>query len=180
MYRIWSSGAEYDLFEDDAAAYDPDSDPTHSPAARDVDNNGVIDATELKNFPGWFDRTDDELLLTGRTGYFRYQGNFIPGVPPIVDGQTELLFTVEGGSLSGIPGNPLFADWWTHPKGAANPETFEIWQSWNIGDPYTVSNNWIGSEDSGRFYIIPEPMTMLGVFLGVSSLTGYLRKRRMA
>ena len=70
-----------------------------------------------------------------------------------------------------------FQDWWDDPTPSGRSD---IWQTWNIGDPVQYGNGWIGSEDSGRAFIIPEPMTMLGVFLGVSSLTGYLRKRRMA
>jgi hypothetical protein len=37
----------------------------------------------------------------------------------------------------------------------------------------------VTSSDPGQMYGVPEPMTMLGVFLGVSSLTGYIRRRKL-
>gem|GEM_PF-5603351 len=163
-YKIWASNGEYRIFEilDDTSenpAVHPDYQPSDRPVAED-------------EFDGWFDDTTDELMAGGTAGYFRYQGQ-LP-VTEAFAGTTEVVFDVDTG---------VFADqivnWWTHPE--PDGTNFDIWQTWNIGNPFVTANGWTGSEDSARgVTIIPEPMTMLGVFLGVSSLTGYIRKRRMA
>ncbi len=172
-YRIWSAGSQADMYLIDGdAAYDPSQSGSPMPTARTADDE----------FPGWFDDTTDPLILSAELEYFRYQGSTVvnPQGEPVFDGQTEVVADLQLGKNGSW--DDMFANWWDSPD--ATPATFDptgdMWQSWNIGDPFTYGNGWTGSEDSGRAYIIPEPMTMLGVFLGVSSLTGYLRKRRMA
>ena len=55
---------------------------------------------------------------------------------------------------------------------------FEI--RFNIDPSDTGAPPWGAvSDDPVKFGIIPEPVTMLGVFLAVGSLGGYLRRRRM-
>lgn len=47
-----------------------------------------------------------------------------------------------------------------------------------IGD--TTSNGQWFINDDGYLKIVPEPLTMLGVFAGIAALAGYIRKRRLA
>jgi hypothetical protein len=158
-FRIWGSGGQYEIWETDSFSYNPAvPNPATSPAARPVADN---------RFPGWFDDTTDELAAGGSIGYFRFQGTATS--PLVFDGNTEVLFDVTSGKFAGA-----FTDWWYHPDGVT---TWDLWQSWNIGDPFVFSNGWVGSEDSARGYVIPEPVTMLGLFIGLTSLVGYSRKR---
>ena len=155
-YRIWSAGAEFDIFEVDTASlpYNPATDPCHSPAAR-------IDSDD---FDGWFDRNVDRLVWGGELNYFRFQGN--ASNPNNFDGESEVLASYTRGDWAG-----LMQAWWTAPDGSPA----DLWQSWNIGDPFDFSNGWTASEDSGRGYVIPEPTMMC--LLAVGTL-GLLRKRR--
>jgi hypothetical protein len=53
---------------------------------------------------------------------------------------------------------------------------------WNnyVGDPEGENNEITGEALWGIRTSVPEPLTMLGVFLGVSGLAGYMRRRRLA
>ena len=56
---------------------------------------------------------------------------------------------------------------------------FEI--RFNFDPSETSAPPWgAASDDPSKFSVIPEPVTMLGLFLGVSGLGQYLRKRRLA
>jgi len=136
-YRIWSAGAEFDIFEVDTATlpYNPATDPAHS-----------------------------RLVWGGGLSYFRFQGN--ASDPTNFDGESEVLATYTRGDWAG-----LMQAWWTAPDGSSA----DLWQSWNIGDPFVYSNGWTGSEDSGRGYVVPEP-TMV-CLLGIGALA-LIRRRR--
>jgi len=148
-YRIWSSSAEFDVFEvvSAVAPYNPALDPAHTPAARiDVDD-----------FDGWFDRNTDELALGGTLSYFRFQGNATD--VHNLDGETEVLIEITRGSFVTPPF--VFEDWWTAPDGSG----LDVWQSWNIGDPFVFSNGWTGSEDSARGFVAEVVTARLGDFV---------------
>jgi hypothetical protein len=115
-------------------------------------------------------------MAAGTLQYQRFQADLADPINMIFDGNTEVLFSADSGAWI-IPLTTYFDDWWEAPSG----EMADVWQSWNIGDPYVLSNGWTGSEDSGRFYyvVVPEPITMLGVFLGIGGLTNYMRKRKL-
>jgi hypothetical protein len=160
-YKIWAAGGEFSIWEVlDDPGYNPAQIGQHTPSDRPV----VPD-----EFPDWFDKANDELMADGTIDYFRFQGDMIGQV----DGTTDLLASFTGGAWLDTG---YFMDYWMAPQGTPS----DLWQTWNIGDPHVMSNNWTLSEDSGRGYYIgiPEPLTMLGVLLGVSSLGGYLRRRR--
>ena len=63
-------------------------------------------------------------------------------------------------------------------------ETADIRLEFNtslVGPGHPAQYDWlVTSSDPMQTYGVPEPVTMLGVFLGVSSLTGYLRRRKLA
>lgn len=165
-YRIWAGGGLFDIYLIDGdAAYNPSI----------VGNPTPADRTGLDTFPGWFDETADQLMWSGSLEYFRFQG--VANDPTVFDGQTEVLADFSTNKAGLWDGRMM--DWWTHPDGSM----YDLWQTWNIGDPFVYANGWTGSEDSARMYVevpIPEPVTMLGVVLGMGSLAGYIRKRKLA
>jgi hypothetical protein len=174
-YMIWSTGGFGDVYEMPSATYDPMAGGL-PPWARTADDE----------FPGWCATTDD-LFIGGVAEYFRFSGFTTLNEDDefIFDGETEVVIDVHHPASKVGDWDNWLLNWWDSPD-ADNPDAFtptgDIWQSWNLGDP-AYTNGWIGSEDSGRGYLavpIPEPVTMLGVFLGVSSLTGYLRRRKLA
>jgi hypothetical protein len=166
QYRIWQANGLFDIYlVQDTGVLEPF-------------DAGLVptDRTGTDEFPVWFDDTTDPLIWSGSLGYFRFEGSTIvnPQGEFIFDGNTEILgdfSTHKAGSL-----DDLFVDWWQAP-GDDEP-LYDIWQSWNIGDPFAFRDGWTGSEDSGRGYLVPEPVTMLGVLLGLGSLGGYVRKRQ--
>lgn len=179
IYRIYNANGQFDLFElTHDPLLDPGIDGTLSPSAR----------TDLDDFTtSWFDRTTDRLVMGGEIVYFRFQGQ--AGLNDI-GGETGVLLDVNRGAWSREEATQVFFDdWWQTPEfqqtqaDRTGEADSEIWQTWNIGDPGVGApqNGWILSEDSGRFYIqaVPEPITMLGVMLGVGGLRSYMRKRRL-
>ena len=61
---------------------------------------------------------------------------------------------------------------------AHQQDTADVWLAVDI-DP--DNRSWQGkSNDDGGFGVIPEPLTMLGVCMGIGGLGQYIRKRRMA
>jgi hypothetical protein len=167
-YKIWSVDGEFDVYEIlDDAAYNPAIEAGYDPTAR----------TGTDEFPDWFDKAADELIMAGSIDYQRFQTDTLVDPNQILfDGQTEVLLSVTDGSL--ITTLTWFEDWWQGPD--VDQGMSDIWQTWNIGDPYVLSNGWTASEDSARFYyqVVPEPITMLGVCLGIGGLTNYMRKRK--
>jgi len=51
---------------------------------------------------------------------------------------------------------------------------------WGENKPYTIWDDFAFGSSMEAPLAIPEPLTMLGVFLGVSGLAGYVRRRRLA
>jgi hypothetical protein len=174
QYRIWHGGSLFDvwLVDDAAAALEP-WDAGLTPASR----------VGVDQMPGWFDPTQDSLFLSGSLEYFRFEGSTIVNAQGefIFDGNTEVVGDFATHKVGWA--DDLLANWWDSPDGTPVPGGFDptgdMWQSWNIGDPFSFRDGWVGSEDSGRGFVpIPEPVTMLGVCLGLGSLGGYVRKRR--
>jgi hypothetical protein len=82
--------------------------------------------------------------------------------------------------------------------GADFESTYGLWKltspilgTWNYKVEYQDANDnwtstftsyWDGStlQGGGAFQVVPEPLTMAGLMLGIGSLVGYVRKRRKA
>jgi hypothetical protein len=170
--RIWSSGGRASLWETDGRFVPTDGAFAHSPYNRPADTT----------FPDWTGAEGDE-WLTASLAYYRFSGFFdLAGLP---EGDTTVYMNIDGGSEYDPP-NSGFRNFWedpfTGPYENDPPGAFpaHFLQTWKIGAPFKFANGWVGSEDTakGIYYVVPEPMTMLGVFLGVGSLAGYVRKRR--
>jgi hypothetical protein len=137
-YKIWSANGQFTIYDIDGdPAYNPSIDLNYSPAARPATPD---------EFPGWFDKAADTLDAAGVIEYIRFSGE--TSDPQLIDGQTEVLLSVTGGTWFD---QGTFLDWWSIPAGGQS----DIWQSWNIGDPFTYCNGWTGSEDSARGYLTP-------------------------
>jgi hypothetical protein len=168
QYRIWQADGLFDIYlVDDPAGllepFDAGLEPT--------------DRTGTAEFDGWFDDATDLLIWSGELGYFRFEGSTIvnPQGQFIFDGNTEILADFAANKVGLL--DDRLVNWWTAP-GDTVP-LYDMWQTWNIGDPFVYRDGWTGSEDSGRGFIpVPEPVTMLGVLLGLGSLGGYVRKRQ--
>lgn len=175
IIKIYSTDMEFNLYEMDTSTYNPQSGVNPTPWMRDKTKPGEFDPDDTTWDP-WVKDTGDNLLVEGSGSWFRFLGDTDdPDGSNLPVGTTDVYLDVD--PTKGKWG-PLVQDWWDDPASADGSGRSDIWQTWNIGKPTPYANGWVGSEDSGRAYIIPEPMTMLGLFLGVSSLTGYLRKRR--
>ena len=169
--RIWSDGGRASLWVEDSRFIPSDGAAAHSPSARPADTT----------FPDWTGAEGDE-WLTFTLDYYRFSGFFdAAGLP---EGDTTIYLTTDGGSAYDPPSQD-FADFWvdpfTGPYENDPPGAFpaHFLQTWKIGAPFKFANGWVGSEDTAKgIRIVPEPVTMLGVFLGVGSLAGYIRKRR--
>lgn len=160
---IWSDGLEAKLWEKDSTM-NPKNDALPS------------DRTAEDQFPGWTGALGDEWMIL-ESEYFAFNGIFdAAGLP---SGETQVFANVIGGSAA----NPsLFLDFWvdpfTDPDGEGPSFPYDFFQSWEVGRPFKYDNGWVGSEDSAQGYLVPEPVTMLGVFLGLGSLVGYVRRVR--
>jgi len=154
-YRIWSSNGQADVFVVDGYPGDPAVDAALHPSNR----------TDEDEFNNWFNRGTDELFIGGSVDYFRFSGDAVN--PEDYDGQNEVLLSFSRGTqYPAVDGN-----WWTAPDG----NSADMWQSWNIGDPFVYSNDWVGSEDTGRLNVVPEPATLGLLSLGVLAI--FRRKR---
>jgi len=170
LIRIYSTGLEFELWD----TTDGGTGDDYLPSER----------TALNLMPGWVDGTG-ELDAKGVGAWYRYVGD---ADPTGIDGQTLVYLDVESGKWLDplYPGDPYgLQEVWTITQGSIGglfdtSKDYEIYQTWSVvGD---LSEPWIRSEDAGRGFVVPvpEPMTMLGMFLGIGGLTGYVRKRRMA
>lgn len=165
---IYSNGFDFNLYEEDDFVSATDLAATDPAVARTADDR----------YTGWIDGTGD-LRIEGIGEYFRFSGEFDPnGIPT---GDAQAILSVTGGDWEPL----LNTDIWptsslpnyTDPYGLyAGIGRTDIWQTWGIsGDEI---GELILSEDSGRAFVVPEPMTMATMFMAFGGLGGYLRKRR--
>lgn len=132
--------------------------------------------TVANQYPGWLDATSKAggvLLLTGTTTEQIFLGTINANG---VAGGSNTYFDINGAG----PG--LWdAAWGSNPGlvSFANNVPSDMWFNW------TVSNSLRGwgaqSQDNGGVAnVIPEPITILGLLLGVGSVGGYIRRRTRA
>jgi len=146
--------------------------PIANPASLDPN-----DRVNPDTFPGWND--SGTLLVTGTEYSNTFNGT--TGVGPIGSGDVYLNCDATGtwGPLL-VNGN-----WWINNDGndlLGNPlgGNSDIWQTWHFNAGQNQIGPWIWSQDSGEAFVVPEPLTMLGVCLGITGLGGYIRNRKLA
>lgn len=121
-----------------------------------------VSRTVADEFTGWTVATDP-LEAKGTGTWFRFVGD-TSSVPA---GATQVYLTVDSGAW-----DPFLQDgFYTAPNG----DPSAIKQEWQIGSGSTL--DWVGSTDTAKGYVIPEPMTMIGLFLAVGGIGGYIRRR---
>jgi len=129
---------------------------------------GSAGRTAFNRYAGWVDGTGTP-LLRGESGSYVYTSNF---ASPSLEGQTTMYVKVDD-TLASWQWNPLLGkkDYFSF----AVPET-DLYMSLQIGN--ASLGDWDAySSDEGQAYVIPEPLTMLGVFVGVAGLVRYGRRR---
>jgi len=186
LVQIYSKDLKFHMSVMNSGTWNPQQSGNPMPA------NLLADRTDATP---WIIETMDwnatgAVLVEGIGDWFRYQGTIL-STPPIGLNFTYLsLFDIDGDTVIGDPSmTNLVVNWWDNAfpddypvnwssSDRANPGYSDIKQSWLIGQPISFANGWVGSEDTAKMYLVPEPVTMLGVFLGLGGLTNYLRKRQ--
>ncbi len=166
--RIYATGINYNFYE---MNYDYTSDPQTNSLLEPWDRDGQ------DYFTNWRGNGEGTLEVQGTSSWFRYIGDSVGNA----NGQT-LVFLDADANIGEWMNNPTnyLDDFWTIPSsldGLFNGgASTEIRQSWTI----FAQQPWIKSEDTGYAYyqVVPEPVTMLGMILGMGGLTRYIRKRR--
>ena len=132
----------------------------------------------------------DGFLIEPDTGIRDHQMASQWAAPGNLDGEAQLWAEFWGGDDAQITDGPVGSanqawdyNWYWADMGA-NPDYVADMRlqldNKMVADQNDIWDWEVTSSDPGQMYGVPEPITMLGVFLGVSSLTGYIRKRRMA
>jgi len=138
---------------------DPENLVSWNPASR----------TAFNRYEGWVDGSGD-LMVTGVSTEFQFIGTLSGAA---FGGQTETYFDVDENG----PG--LWDAAWGSTLGLlslVDGVPSDAYFSWDMQGPSL--RGWsVSSTDLGGVTVIPEPLTMLGVMLGVGSLGGYLRRR---
>jgi len=146
-----------------------------------ADPNNLLDfnaASRLSanEYAGWLDATSKSTavrLFTGTSAYAEFKGGVSDSGK--FDGTNNIYFDIDAGSgawASAIePGNFFLT-----PK--LNPSDPDHYSDIFLTFTDQASDTWnTYSSDQGGWKVIPEPLTMLGVFMGVGGLTGYIRRR---
>jgi hypothetical protein len=159
MVRIFSSNVNFNIYEYGSGAPVPG---TLDPSTRITGTPAV--------FAGWSDGTG-VLEAKGVSTWFRYQGDFPAGLP---EGSNISYQLITGGAW-----DPVLDDtFWTAPNGS-NATLKATWDISGITNTPVSGSGipWVNSSDLNKGSVIPEPITMLGLLLGVGGLGGYLRRR---
>ena len=136
--------------------------------------------TAQNEYLSWVDQSDTTAvkLLTGTSTEFRFTGsaNSSDGT---FDGQTLTYWDINENDSTGL----WNANWGASSKIDPFIDDFGNKADMKLTfDSHSGTQGWaINSTDSGGVgFVVPEPLTMLGVFLGIGGLGGYIRRRRMA
>ena len=154
--RIYSDNMQFNLYEMNTTTYNPQAGGNPMPANRDKTNPGEFAPA---GWDPWIADTGNNLLLAGSSSWFRFSGDLDdPDGSNIPAGESGVYLDID--PTAGQWG-VYFQNWWGDPAGG---ERSDVWQSWNIGKPVPYENGWIGSEDSGRAFIVePQDECLLEV-----------------
>lgn len=139
-----------------------------------LDTSVPANRTAQDAFSGWTNLSGATPLLSGTTTYMSFT-TFTTGGPL---GSASLWASV----------NPTWGSWsplWDTNMFTANNSALnyvpngdsDMYMQWTL-DVQVAADGALVSSDLGKADMIPEPVTMLGLMLGVGGLAGYIRKRR--
>lgn len=179
---IRSSGDNFEVFTQPTGTYD---DGNAGAMARVVSNEyagvGYDGAGTNTLLPG------AQLVLTGTTqsGLVSYDSmsTFTPSGPNTGSGTFSQFWSV--GAVAGTAALGSDNAWWdtnVFPNGGAMAFVDGTTADFRLqGTTSPTNKQWlVSSSDPLTGAFVPEPLTMLGVFMAVGSLGGYIRKRRSA
>ena len=146
------------------------------------------------------DTSDDAFLwmtMAGAPGFFSSQpaasfnGTYYPGGggPQGVDdaGGAKLWGEFDDPGVGDVAGvdygtaNATYDLDWYHSGFTSDKADIRLQIDTEVNTAYSADFDWlVTSSDPLQTYAVPEPVTMLGVFMGISGLAGYVRKRRLA
>lgn len=128
-------------------------------------------------YPGWLDATSKAngglQVLDGVSTQFIVNGTIsVIGGVEILNLHTDAWFDINAAG----PG-VWDLTWGSDPELVSlNGTPSDVWFNWTITNS---TENWTAQsqDNGGAANVVPEPITMLGLFLGVSGVGGYLRRR---
>jgi hypothetical protein len=177
-FEVWSEGVHAELWAVEASDLDlgvPDGDGVFpgGELVRPFDENDRLAANE---YAGWLDATtkaNGAKLFTATSTHFKFTGSV--DADGKFTGDSVSYWDIDETDASGLwNGSWGLSNFFTDPDG----NTADIYTSWEL----IAGTTWdtVSRDFGGVNVVVPEPVTMLGMFLAVGSLGGYIRKRRMA
>lgn len=174
-WSLTASGLDFELWAiplSDMGSYLPNALP-------DVDalpTGSGGDRQSQTRYANWIDSFQDGVgatgvqLLGGTSTAFSFAGINLG----TFQGSNTMYLDVD--ENVGVWGERMNVEWWDNVPGIPVSDIRMTWQTDN-----TNYMNWaVSSTDEAGLWVVPEPMTLLAVFLGSGSLAGYVRKRRRA
>jgi len=143
-------------------------------------NFNPLARTAANRYTGWLDGSGTLLLDASVNLYQRFDGTTLAN--GVFTGKTDIYVQVNnvaaggtgvwndlwGGGITGLPG------YYTDPAGNND----DVFLEYTLTDPLATGWNTLSFDTGGvNITAIPEPLTMIGVFLGVGGLARYVRRR---
>lgn len=165
---IKTTGLKFELYAADSVAMDPLKDSVNL-----VDYVSAR-RTAVDKYTGWAGAVPGEVLLATGTSNFFQSTVVVDAAGQIVSNSLDastVYFDVTGG--------PWGAAWNSNALKTPDGVATDLWFQWtlDVGQRnWTVHSNDIG----GALAVVPEPVTIMGVVLGLGGLGGYIRRRFQA
>jgi hypothetical protein len=138
---------------------------------------GRRSGTSGELYAGWIDPTDTTkiLLLHGESVFFQFTGSFPGGTHFVGDGLAY--YEIDSGLTA-----PIWNQYWgsipSDAFGTFTTPTGLAADAWTSTGVTTDDKDWRGKTiDNGGASVVPEPVTMLGLLLGIGGIGRYLRRR---
>jgi len=159
-YDVSSSGVKFEMW----AVTLPKSINTYYIENVDL----TADTRSAQNVLNTWPMGSGTLVLSGTADSFNFSGSLL-ATSGGGFGSSDVFISVNTGAGQGIWG----PSWDTNTQLGS-----DLYLNWTVANVF--ENNSLVSSDFGYGDVIPEPVTLLGVFIGVAGLGNYLRKRRVA
>jgi hypothetical protein len=171
---IQNAGLKFELYAVNASAIDPTKDSVN------LTDFSIARRTAFNQYTGWTGNTlaaaDSVFLADGTSNYFQST--------VVVDGLGNVVSNSLDSSTVYFDVNAAGTGAWDSVWGGPTPQLLtptgtptDLWFQWTLD---SGQRNWnVHSDDVGGAFnsAVPEPVTILGVILGIGSLGGYIRRR---